>query len=308
MEWLNYHHLLYFWMVAREGGLAGAAAKLRLSPPTLSTQIKSLEDSLGEKLFTKRGRRLSLTERGQVAYRYADEIFSLGRELVGAVREGTVDRPMKLTVGVAQSVPKLIVRRLLAPVEKMPGVQLVCVEEPNERLLAELTVHALDVVLSDAPGVATSGVRIYNHLLGETQVAIYGTEKLVAAYREGFPRSLQGAPFLLPTQAASVLRRSLDAWFDELRIQPRVAAEFDDSALLKAFAQDGLGLFAGPAVITPEIQRQYRVRRLGVATGIKERFYAITAERRMRHPALVAVTEAARGRVFRSAPRAEPAG
>jgi LysR family transcriptional regulator, transcriptional activator of nhaA len=300
MEWLNYHHLHYFWMVAREGGLAPAAAQLRLSPPTLSAQINALEAALGEELFVKQGRRLVLTDTGQVAYRYAEEIFSLGRELVGAVRGGSSGMPLRLAVGVAQSVPKLIARRLLEPVRKMGSeVYFVCREEPPERLLAELAVQALDVVLTDSPSGDVSNVRVFSHFLGESPIAIFGSERLTSL-RSGFPRSLERAPFLLPTHS-SVTRRALEGWFDEVGVRPKVVAEFDDGALLMAFAEDGAGLFAAPVVIQKEIKRQYRVHKIGMATGIKERFYALTGERRLKHPALVALTEAARSRLFRPA-------
>lgn len=298
MEWLNYHHLHYFWMVAREGGLAPAAQKLRLSPPTLSTQIKVLEEAFGKELFRKQGRRLVLTEEGQVAYRYADEIFALGKELTGAMRTAVGGRPARLAVGVAQSVPKLIARRLLEPLETLePRVQIVCREEPPERLLADLAVHALDVVLTDAPTANVSNIKVYNHLLGESSLAVFGTEELAARYRSGYPRSLDGAPFLLPTDA-SVTRRALEAWFDQIGVRPRVMGEFDDSALLKSFAEGGLGLFAAPVVIQAQVKRQYRVHKLGMAAGVTERFYALTGERRLRHPALVTITDAARTGLF----------
>lgn len=308
MEWLNYHHLHYFWMVAREGGLAPAAAKLRLSPPTLSAQINALEGALGEDLFQKSGRRLVLTEAGEVAFRYAEEIFSLGREMVGALRSGTAGKPVRLAVGVAQSVPKLIARSILDAVKDMdPPVQLLCREEPPDRLLADLAVHALDVVLTDAPSSNTTNVKVYNHLLGESPLAIFGTKELCDRYRPGFPESLQGAPFLLPTDA-SVTRRALEAWFDHLKIRPVFTGEFDDSALLKSFAQAGTGLCAAPAVIQREMMRQYGLSRLGLARGVIERFYALTSERRLRHPALINLTEHARVRLFhRAKPGAKPA-
>jgi LysR family transcriptional activator of nhaA len=296
---LNFHHLHYFWMVAREGGLAPAAEKLQVSPPTVSAQVKALEAALGERLFQKQGRRLVLTERGHVAYEYAEEIFSLGRELAGVLGGSHPDRPAKLVVGVAQSVPKLVVRRILAPVEKMGNVQLVCREELSEKLLAELAVHNLDVVLADMPGSGQTNIKVFSHLLGESATGFYGTEQLVERYRAGFPGSLDGAPFLLPTTGLNA-RRSLDAWFDQHRVRPAVVAEFDDSALLKSFAQDGLGLFAAPAVIRAELRRQHRVLRLAVVPELRERYFAITAERRVKHPALVAIAEAARERVFRN--------
>lgn len=302
MEWLNYHHLLYFWMVAREGGLGPAALKLRLSAPTLSSQIKTLETAIGEELFFKRGRRLALTETGEVVYRYAEEIFSLGTELLGALRGGLASRPARLVVGVSQSVPKLIARRILEPLDTMePRIRLVCREEPPARLLAELAAHALDVVLTDAPSPVLTHIKVFSHLLGESALAIVAAEPLASRYRSGFPKSLEGAPFLLPTEP-SVTRRALLAWFDQVGVRPNIVGEFDDSALLKSFAQGGLGLFAAPAVIQREIKHQYGVHRVGLASGVKERFYALTCERRLKHPALVEITEAARVRLFRPPP------
>lgn len=304
MEWLNYHHLHYFWMVAREGGLAPAAAKLRLSPPTLSAQINSLERALGEDLFVKQGRRMVLTDTGMVAYRYAEEIFAIGRELVGTIQGGTSGRPSRFAVGVTQSVPKLIARRILEPLQKLSSpVRLICREEPTERLLADLAVHTLDVVLTDAPQVNATSLKLFNHFLGETALAIYGTQALAAQYRKGFPASLEGAPFLLPTES-SATRRALEAYFDQVGVRPNFLAEFDDSALLKSFAEGGMGLFAAPLVIHNELRRQYGVHKLGLAQGVKERFYAVTGERKIKQPALVVITDAARERLFRfSAPK-----
>lgn len=304
MEWLNYHHLLYFFMVAREGGLAPAATKLRLSPPTLSAQIKALEAALGESLFEKKGRRLVLTDTGQVAYRYAEEIFGLGRELLGAVRGGNTGRPVKLVVGLAQSVPKLIARQLLEPVRHLETeVHVICREEPPERLLADLAIRTLDVIITDAPGAHVPNVKVYNHLLGESPIAVYGEESLAAKYKPGFPGSLEGAPFLLPTHAA-VTRRALEAWFDEIGVRPNIVGEFDDSALMKSFAETGLGLLATTTVVESHLKRQYRLQKLGVASGVKERFYALTGERRVKNPALVAITEAAKRDLFQAKKRA----
>jgi len=299
MEWLNYHHLHYFWMVAREGGLAPAAVKLRLSAPTLSAQINTLEEALGEELFKKQGRRLVLTETGHVAYRYAEEIFSLGTELLGAVRSGSHQRPARLAVGVSQSVPKLIARQVLEPLERMePRVRIICREEPPERLLADLAVHTLDVVLTDSPAANLSNIKVFNHLLGESPLAIFGTAALMTRYRPGFPASLEGAPFLLPTDA-SVNRRALEAWFDHIGVRPSIVGEFDDGALLKSFAAGGMGLFAAPAVIQTEIKRQYGVQKIGTISGVTERFYALTCERRLNHPALRVITETAREHLFK---------
>ncbi|MBI5477665.1 MAG: transcriptional activator NhaR [Deltaproteobacteria bacterium] len=298
MEWLNYHHLLYFWMVAREGGLAPAAAQLRLAQPTLSGQIHRLEATLGEKLFSRVGRRLELTEVGRVAYRYADEIFSLGKEFMDSIKGRPTGRPLRLNVGVADVVPKMIVRQLLEPTRRLPEpVRLVCREDKVDRLLAELALHSLDVVLADAPVAPGSSVKAFSHLLGECGVSFMAAPELARRFRRGFPRSLDGAPVLLPTENTS-LRRSLEQWFDGVRIRPVVVAEFDDSALLNSFAQDGAGVFATPSAVEKAVQRQYQVRLVARVAEVRERFFAITVQRRLLHPAVVAVCGAAREGLF----------
>jgi LysR family transcriptional activator of nhaA len=298
MEWLNYHHLRYFWAAAREGSVTRASEKLNISQPTVSAQIRELEDALGEKLFARTGRSLVLTDMGRLVYRYADEIFSLGRELLESVRDRPTGRPVKLAVGIANSVPKLIAYRLLHPAFKLPeAVQLECLEDSPERLIGELAVHGLDLVISDAPVGANIKVRAYNHLLGECGVSVFGSEALAAAHKGPFPRSLDGAPWLLPSGDAS-LRRSLDQWFDGEGLRVRVAGEFADSALMKVFGEAGEGFFVGPTVIAKEIAKQYKVCVLGEMLGLKERFYAITVERRIKHPAVAAISEAARRGLF----------
>ncbi len=300
MDRLNYHHLLYFWVVAREGGLAAAGRVLHLSHPTLSAQIHALEEQLGEQLFTKVGRKLALTEMGRVVYRYADEIFTLGRELVDTVQGRATGQPLRLDVGIVDVVPKLVVRRLLQPALGLAeAVRLVCHEDSNEKLLADLALHTLDVVISDAPVPSGSSVRAFNHLLGETGVAFFGTRALVKKYRAGFPGSLDGAPMLLPLENL-MLRRALNQWFERNGIRPRVVAEFEDSALLKVFGADGAGLFPAPVVVEREVKAQYGVVRLGPVEGVRERFYAISVERRLKHPAVVAISDAARQKLFAS--------
>jgi LysR family transcriptional regulator, transcriptional activator of nhaA len=298
MEWVNYHHLLYFWVVAREGGLVPAGKVLRLSHPTLIAQIRTLEEQLGEKLFVKVGRKLELTETGRVAYRYADEIFTLGREMVDVVKGRTVGQALRLEVGVADVVPKLIVRRLLQPaLELEQSVRLVCLEDTFEKLLADLALHNLDIVIADAPVPQGSSVRVYSHFLGETGVSFFATKGLASSRRRGFPSSLDGAPFLLPLQHLT-LRRSLNTWFERHRISPQIAGEFEDSALLKAFGADGVGIFAAPTVVEREVMLQYDVQVVGRTDEVKERFYAISAERRLKHPAVLAVSDAAKHRLF----------
>lgn len=301
MEWINYHHLLYFWTVAREGGLVAAGKVLRLSHPTLSTQIRTLENQLGEKLFERAGRKLKLTEVGRVVYRYADEIFSLGREMVDTVKGRAGGQPLRLDVGIANVVPKLVVRRLLEPALALSEpVRLVCYEDSYEKLLADLALHTLDVVISDAPVPPGSNIRAFNHLLGETSITIFGTTSLASQYRRGFPKSLDGAPMLLPLEDL-LLRRLLNQWFDRAGVKPQVIAEFADSALLKVFGADGVGIFPASSVMEAEVKRQYGVAVIGRIPEVRERFYAISVERKLKNPAVVAISEAARHQLFRDA-------
>jgi len=294
---LNYHHLRYFWLVVREGGVTRASEKLRVSQPAVSGQLRELEHTLGERLFTRAGRNLVLTDTGRLVHRYANEIFSLGRELTDAL-EGRAGRHRRLTLGIAMVVPKLLTYRFLEPALRLSEpVQIQCIEDRPERLLAELAIHNLDLALADTPASPMVKVRAYSHLLGECPVGIFGTSRRVAALRRGFPRSLEGAPMLFPTEI-STLRRSLDDWFESAAIRPRLVGEFDDSALLGVFGREDVGLFPGPTVIENEIRRQYDVVRLGTLKGVRQRFYAISAERRLKHPALVALTRAARTEMF----------
>ncbi len=298
MEWLNYNHLFYFWVVAREGSIARACDELLLTQPTISAQLRLLENALGEKLFARVGRNLVLTEVGRVVFRSADEIFTLGRELTDALKGRSPGRPVRFVVGIADVLPKLVAYRLLEPALKMAEpIRVVCREDKSERLLAALAVHELDLVLTEAPISPTVRIRAFNHLLGECGVTIFGAARIAASYRRGFPRSLQGAPFLLPNDTTT-LRRSLDQWFDTQGVRPLVVGEFDDSALLKVFGQTGAGLFASPSVIEAEVQRQYGVQVIGRLAGVRERFYAISVERKLKHPAVVAISEAARQKLF----------
>jgi LysR family transcriptional activator of nhaA len=297
-EWVNYHHLLYFWLVAREGGLVAAGKMLRLSHPTLSAQIHALEDQLGEKLFTKVGRKLALTEMGHVVFRYAEEIFTLGREMVDAVKDRSTGQPLRLDVGIVDVVPKVVVRRLLGPALALPEpVRLVCNEGSYEKLLADLALHSLDIVIADSPVPTGSSVRAFSHLLGETGVSFFAVKSLAKSLRRGFPNSLDGAPMLLPL-GQSTLRRALNQWFERNGVAPRVVAEFEDSALLKVFGGDGIGVFTAPTAVEEEVCRQYAVSVLGRTRDVKERFYAVSVERRLKHPAVVAISDAARQKLF----------
>jgi len=298
MPTLNYHHLLHFWTVAREGGVAAAGRRLRLSQSTLSTQLRLLEEQMGLELFDRSRRRLTLSEAGRTAFRYADEIFGLGREMVDALHIRPEGRPLRLAVGVTNAVQKLIAYQLIEPALKLPGgLQIHCSEDRLDRLLPLLASHELDLVISDIPLQPGSAVKAFNHPLGHSSVSIFAAPDQAARLRRRFPRSLDGAPFLLPT-ASSALRRELEAWFDRNDLHPAVVGEFDDSALLKVFGQAGVGAFAGPSVIAREIVRQYGVRLIGRADGPVERYFAISAERRLKHPGIVAISAAARSELF----------
>ena len=296
MEWLNYHHLRYFWTVVREGSVSKAAVRLRLSQPTVSAQLRMLEDALGERLFDRRGRTLVLTDVGRIAYGYADEIFGLGRELTEAVRGRPGRRPRPLTVGVANAVPKLIVYRLLRPATSGGQVHLVCREGNADQLVAQLATHALDVVIAETPAPPHVRVKVFNHPLGESPVTFFARPPLAARLKRRFPASLEGAPLLLPT-VNTALRRSLDLWFDARSIRPTIVGEFEDSALMKVFGEAMDVAFPAPAVIEREVRRYYGVQVTG-RTPVTERYYAITAERRLTHPGVLSLTSAARADLF----------
>lgn len=298
VDWLNYHHLLYFWMVAKEGGITAAADSLHLSQPTLSTQIQKLEKSMGVKLFDRKGRSMVLTDTGQVVFRYADEIFTLGREMTDVIRGRPSEDALRLVVGVPDVLPKLIVHRILRTALEMEDrVKLVVYEGKLKDLLSELALHRLDVVLADSPLTPEINVRAFNHLLGQCDVTVFGTAALAKKHKRDFPASLNGAPMLLPTQNTT-LRRALEQWFDGMDLRPEVVHEFEDSALLKVFGQAGEGMIVVPTAVADEVGRQYSLEPIGRISEITERFYAISVERRLKHPAVVAISDAARTTLF----------
>ncbi len=294
MEWLNYHHLLYFWTVARAGGVAAAAEELRLAPSTVSAQVRRLEESLSERLFRKAGRGLALTEMGRLVYDYADEIFSAGREMVEAVRGRPTGRPIRLVVGVADVVEKLVAQRLIEPALRIAEpVRVVCREASPAQLLEALASHGLDVLITDAPVGPEVRVRAYNHLLGESGVSFVATPALAAACRRGFPRSLDGQPMLLPTENMAI-RRGLDQWLEERGIRPRVVGEFEDVALLREFGTAGHGIFVTPTMVERQLLRAHRLRAVGRTEAVRARVYGVSVERRIKNPAVAAICGPAR--------------
>jgi LysR family transcriptional activator of nhaA len=298
MEWLNYHHLLYFWLTAKTGSVTQASDELRLSQSTVSAQIRALERALDEKLFRRDGRRLVPTDVGLVVFQYADEIFALGREMVDTVKDRPTGRPLRLNVGVADVLPKLVAHRLLVPALALGvPVRLVCTEGKPPQLLAELALHHLDVVLSDTPADPGVAVRVFSHLLGECEVVLVAAPALVTRYRRGFPRSLEGAPLLLPG-TGTAMRRALEQWLESVGVRPQVVGEFEDSALMQAFGREGVGIFPVPGVVERAVCRQYGVRLVGRLPDVRERFYALSAERRLKHPAVVAISSAAKAELF----------
>ncbi len=269
-----------------------------MSQPAVSAQIRKLERALGHSLFDRTGRSLTLTPEGRVVLDYADEIFSLGRELSDTLKGRLEGRPLRLVVGVTDSIPKIIIYHLLQPAFDMEDpVRFVVREDRHDHLLGQLATHELDLVLSDMPIPPHISVQAYNHVLGESEIGIFGREDLAAPLIDNFPDSLDGAPFLLHTDGYP-LRRSLDDWFAARRIQPVPVAEFADSALIRVFAEAGQGLFAAPSLIADEICEKFGVLLIGTASGIRERYYAITGERRIKHPAVAAISEGARAKLF----------
>ena len=299
MRHLNYSHLQYFWAVAREGSIVKAAEVLHLTPQTISGQLKLLEESVGEPLFNRVGRRLILSEMGNIVFQYADEIFGIGAELANMVRgKQNASGTLTFNVGIVNSLPKLIAERVIAPAFDLEDpLRIRCHEGELDGLLGELAVHRLDLVLSDQPLPTGLSLRAYNHFLGESSLSFFARRNDARRYKGRFPASLTNAPMLLPLQH-SALRRRLDDWFESEGLAPRIIGEFDDSALLKAFGEAGAGLFAAPTVIEREICRMYHMSVVGQTEAVTERFYAISPERRLKHPAIVLITDVARADLF----------
>lgn len=298
MDRINYQHLYYFWMVAKHGSISAACEVLHLAQPTISGQLAVFEQSVGSQLFVKQGRKLVLSDTGRAVFHYAEEIFSLGRELTHMLKGRAGGRGMRLSLGISDALPKLLSYRLIEPLLSLPQpVQIHCLEDKTERLLAELALHGVDLVLCDVPATPASGARVFNHFLGESPVAIFAAPALAEHYRKDFPRCLNGAPFLLPT-TNTALRRSLDHWFDVNEISPVVKVEVEDSGLLKTFGAGGSGLFFSPVAVAEAIESQYGVTTLGIADGVVDRFYAVSAQRRLKHPLVNIILEQAQKGVF----------
>lgn len=290
MEFLNYHHLRYFWVVAKEGGLRKAADKLHVSQPTISAQLAALESVLGEKLFRRGGRALALTEAGHRVLSYAEEIFSLGQELLDAARQQPTARPLRVHIGITDSLPKLVSYQIIKPIFKLDQpIQAVCREGKVADLLGQLAAYRLDIVLADEPAPSSLPIKVFNHLLGECGVTFCAERKLATTLKRKFPQSLNDAPVLLPA-GNTALRRSLEKWFQAQQIRPRLVAEFDDAALMKVAAVDGLGFFALPTLVLTEAVANFDFQAIGHTEECRQQFYAISAERKLTHPAVVAIT------------------
>lgn len=298
MTWLNYHHLYYFWLIRREGSLTAASEKLRLAPSTVSSQLATLEESLNGKLFRRSGRKLVLTDLGQLVYRYADEIFSLGSELMNEIQGRTGSSMPSFRVGVVDVIPKLVTCRILEPFFDLPGkTQLICREAKEEKLLADLALHQLDVVLTDTPLRPGMNIKAYNHLLGDSGVSFFAAPALAASLEGEFPQCLDGAPMLVPMNMTAV-RMALNQWLDKTGVEPVIVGEFDDSALLKVFGQTGRGVFIAPTIIEQEVMQQYQTVIVGRTSTVREKFYAISVERIIRHPAVACISASAQARLF----------
>lgn len=295
---LNYQHLFYFWVVAHEQSVTRASKKLSLAPSTVSSQIRTLEEHLGVVLFDRGNRSMTLTDMGERVYAYAKDIFSMGQEMLDMVHGHLSDRPLKLRIGLSDSIPKLVALKLIEPALALPQpIQLVCREDHSAQLLAELATHRLDVILQDSPVSASSPIRAFNHLLGESAIMWFGTPDLVRDYGSTGVEGLKSAPFLLPP-SHTTLRESIDEWLDLHEIRPHIIGEFEDSALMKTFGQRGVGLFPGPALIKQEIEDQYQVQGIMELEGVIERFYAVSLEQRLEHPGVEVLANTARAKLF----------
>jgi LysR family transcriptional activator of nhaA len=295
---LNFRHLYYFWVVAKEGSITRAAERLDVAVQTISAQLSLLEQAVGKSLLAPQGRRLTLTEAGRIALSYADQIFLLSEQMMDTLASSDVERTMRLTVGISDSLPKLISSRLLEAALALPQrVRLVCYEDKFESLLADLSLHKLDVVLTDRPVPSGTTLRVFSHLLGESEISLFGVPVLAERYVSGFPASLNGAPLLLPTRN-NAIRGRIDHWLETHDVRADVVGEFDDNALLNTFGRSGLGLFPAPSALEQDVRNQFEAVPVGALSPVKEQFYAISNERKIKHPAIDAILGAIHGRVF----------
>lgn len=298
MEWLNYHHLLYFWTIVREGSIAAASRQLKVGRPSISMQLKSLETFVGSPLFLRRGRQLELTDTGKLVYGYAEEIFQTGRELVDAVRGRPAGKPQPFRVGIADVMAKMVAFQLLIPAFDMDeDFSLICREDHPNQLFAQLALHELDLVLSDIPLAPGLDVNAYNHVVGESTTTLFAAPKLARKLKKNFPQSLSGSPFLMPARNTAI-SRPLTRWLEDNDVHAKVVGEFDDSALMKVFGQAGCGFFPGPTIASERIQSQYGVRIVAELDTVKECFYAISPERKIKHPAAACILDYAQANIF----------
>lgn len=279
----SYHHLYYFWVVAKEGGMTRAADRLGMAVQTVSTQVRELERSLGYALLKPEGRGLTLTDAGQAAFQQAEHIFQLGEQLPTLVRDAGSAPAVRLAVGISDGLPKLAVRRLMQPVMHEPRLRLVCHEDEYDDLLGDLALHRLDVILADRPAPPNPNVKVYSHSLGSSALAWYAAPALVAAARKGFPQSLGKVPVLLPTTHGAV-RVPINQWFERLDITPNLVGEFEDNALLKTFGAAGMGVFPAAEMVQDELTARYGVKRVGPCDGVRQHFFAIAAQKKILHP------------------------
>jgi LysR family transcriptional regulator, transcriptional activator of nhaA len=299
MEWFNYHHLFYFWNVVRCGGVNTAARQLRISPPAISAQLGELQSDLGEPLFTRSGRKLVLTDMGRTVFDYADEIFTLGRELMDTVKNRPTGRPIRVDIGVVDVLPKMIAHWLIRPALQLrESIRIVCREATADQLIARLATLELDVILSDSPADPNLKARAYNHSLGDCGITFVGTPSVAMQVKGTFPGCLDGAPMLLPTDNTG-FRRNLDYWFESKGVHPKILGEFEDYALLRAFGQAGTALFPVPSVFAKELIEQDKLRKIGKTNEVRTYFYAISSDRKLKHPAVVAICESAKQQLIR---------
>ena len=294
---LNFRHLYFFWVVAKEGGVTRAATRLGLAVQTISTQLLQLEQSIGKSLFMQQGRSLVLTEAGRLALGYADQIFLLGEQMQEALSEADSART-RLTVGISDSLPKLTAFRVLEATLSLPApVRLVCYEDQFDALLADLALHKLDVVLTDRAVRSGTTLRVFSHMLFESGTIVVGAAALAGTYSEGFPRSLDRAPFLLPTRN-NALRGRIDEWFEMQDVRPDVVGEFEDNALLNTFGRRGAGLFFAPAALEADLREQFGALVVGLVPQVREQVYAVSNERKIKHPAVEAILSSVHEGVF----------